>query len=48
VSSERPPDLSLFLDIVHTLEAIDAPYMVIGAFAAVVYGGTRTTTLTKF
>jgi hypothetical protein len=26
-----------------TLEAIDAPYMVIGAFAAIVYGSTRTT-----
>lgn len=40
---ERPPDLSLFLDILRTLEAINAPYMVIGAFAAIVYGSTRTT-----
>jgi hypothetical protein len=43
VPNERPPDLSLFLDILKTLEAINAPYMVIGAFAAAVYGSTRTT-----
>ncbi len=42
-NNERPPDLSLFLDILHTLEAIGAPYMVIGAFAATVYGVTRVT-----
>ena len=30
---ERPPDLSLFLDILRTLENMSAPYMVIGAFA---------------
>lgn len=41
--NERPPDLSLFLDILHTLEAVGAPYMVIGAFAATVYGVTRVT-----
>ena len=41
--NERPPDLSLFLDILHALEAIGAPYMVIGAFAATVYGVTRVT-----
>ncbi len=41
--SERAPDLSLFLDILRTLEAIDAPYMIIGAFAATVYGSTRAT-----
>lgn len=40
---EHPPDLSLFLDILRTLESIGAPYMVIGAFAATVYGSTRTT-----
>ena len=40
---EGPPDLSLFLDVLLTLEAIDAPYMVIGAFAAIVYGSTRVT-----
>jgi len=43
VPNERRPDLSLFLDILHTLEAIGAPYMVIGAFAATVYGVTRVT-----
>ena len=41
--NEPAPDLSLFLDILRTLEAIDAPYMIIGAFAAAVYGTTRTT-----
>ena len=42
---EGPPDDSLFLDTLRvlTLEAIDAPYMVIGAFAAIVYGSTRVT-----
>lgn len=40
---ERPPDLSLFLDILRTLEAIGAPYMIIGAFAAAAYGVTRVT-----
>jgi hypothetical protein len=34
VPSELTPDPSLFLDILHTLEAIGAPYMIIGAFAA--------------
>jgi hypothetical protein len=43
VSSERTPDLTLFLDILRTLEAIDAPYVIIGAFAAAMYGATRTT-----
>ncbi|MDH7485599.1 MAG: nucleotidyl transferase AbiEii/AbiGii toxin family protein [Anaerolineae bacterium] len=43
MSNERSPGLSLFLDILHTLEAIDAPYMIIGAFAATVYGITRIT-----
>lgn len=41
--SKDLPDLSLFLDILHTLEAIGAPYMVIGAFAATIYGSTRAT-----
>ena len=41
--NERTPDLSLFLNILQTLEAIEAPYMIIGAFAATVYGITRTT-----
>lgn len=43
MSNERPPDLSLFLDILQTLEAIGAPYMIIGAFAGTVYGITRAT-----
>lgn len=37
------PDLSLFLDILKTLEDIQAPYMIIGAFAGTVYGVTRVT-----
>jgi len=37
------PDLSLFLDILRTLERIGAPYMIIGGFAATMYGITRTT-----
>ena len=41
MANERSPDLSLFLDTLRTLEAIDAPYMIIGAFAATVYGITR-------
>lgn len=41
--AEQKPDLSLFLDILQTLERINAPYMVIGAFAATVYGITRVT-----
>jgi hypothetical protein len=43
VASEQRPDLGLFLDILHTLENIEAPYMIIGAFAATVYGTTRVT-----
>ena len=45
--NEYPPDLSLFLDILQTLEAIGAPYMVIGAFAGAVYGVTRTTSFPR-
>lgn len=37
------PDLGLFLDILNTLEALDIPYMIIGAFAGTVYGITRVT-----
>ena len=39
----RDPDLSLFFDILDTLEAIGVPYMIIGAFAGTVYGITRVT-----
>lgn len=41
--AERKPDFSLFLDILQTLERISAPYMVIGAFAATIYGISRVT-----
>lgn len=41
--TERTPDLSLFVDILHALEAIQSPYVIIGAFAATVYGITRAT-----
>jgi len=43
VRNKQAPDLSLFLDILQTLESIGTPYMVIGAFAAAVYGVTRAT-----
>jgi hypothetical protein len=43
VPNERAPDLSLFLDILRTLETTGAPYMIIGAFAGTVYGITRVT-----
>lgn len=41
--SNDKPDLTLFLDILHTLERVGAPYMIIGGFAATLYGSTRTT-----
>jgi len=41
--NEERPDLSLFLDILKTLEKIGAPYMIIGAFAGIVYGVNRVT-----
>ena len=40
---ERKPDLSLFVDILKTLERIGAPYMIIGAFAGTIYGINRVT-----
>lgn len=43
MSNERSPDFSLFVDILQTLERIQAPYMIIGAFAATLYGITRVT-----
>jgi len=43
VPDERKPDLSLFVDILKTLERIKAPYMIIGAFAGTVYGINRVT-----
>jgi len=41
--AKRAPDLSLFLHILQTLNKIDAPYMIIGAFAGTIYGITRVT-----
>lgn len=41
--NESAPDLSLFFDILRTLERVEAPYMIIGAFAATLYGSTRVT-----
>jgi hypothetical protein len=43
VTNERAPDFGLYVDIVQTLEAIQAPYMIVGAFASTAYGSTRTT-----
>jgi hypothetical protein len=43
VATERTPDLRLFFDILQTLDRIHAPYMIIGGFAAAIYGNTRTT-----
>jgi len=43
VAAREDPDLTLFVGIVRTLEQIGAPYVIIGAFAASLYGITRTT-----
>jgi hypothetical protein len=43
VATERTPDLRLFFDILLTLDRIGAPYMIIGGFAAAIYGNNRTT-----
>ncbi|NOH02930.1 MAG: hypothetical protein HND47_13700 [Chloroflexi bacterium] len=43
MQGNQRPDLSLFLDILKTLEDIGAPYMIIGAFAGTVYGINRVT-----
>lgn len=37
------PELTLYLDILRTLERLEAPYVVIGAFAGASYGVTRAT-----
>ena len=39
--SAQPPNL--YLDVLITLEQIGAPYMVVGAFAAILYGVQRNT-----
>ncbi|NOZ05677.1 MAG: hypothetical protein GXP41_04910 [Chloroflexi bacterium] len=43
MGNEPSPDLSLFFSILHTLEAIGSPYMIIGGFASTLYGSTRVT-----
>jgi len=43
VPSISRPDRSLFLDILLKLEALDIPYVIIGGFAATMYGITRAT-----
>jgi hypothetical protein len=43
VSNASPPDLTLFLDILLKLEALEIPYVIIGGFAATMYGITRVT-----
>lgn len=40
---DRQSAPGLFLDVLATLARIGAPYMVVGAFAAIVYGSTRNT-----
>jgi hypothetical protein len=37
------PDLTLYIDILLTLERLEVPYVVIGAFAGISYGVTRVT-----
>jgi hypothetical protein len=37
------PQFHLYFDVIHTLERIQAPYVIIGAFAGVAYGVTRAT-----
>ena len=41
--NQPAPDLSLFFNILRSLEHIQVPYMIIGAFAATLYGSTRVT-----
>lgn len=41
--NKSDPDLSLFLDILQKLEFAGIPYVIIGGFAATIYGITRTT-----
>jgi hypothetical protein len=43
VPTGKSADLSLFLNILKTLERINAPYMIIGAFAGTFYGINRVT-----
>lgn len=41
--AERAPDPGLFVAVLQTLERLKAPYMVVGAFAATIYGLRRAT-----
>lgn len=41
--NSSPPDLTLFLDILLKLEELNIPYVIIGGFAAAMYGITRAT-----
>lgn len=43
MSNASPPDLTLFLDILLKLESLEIPYVIIGGFAATMYGITRAT-----
>jgi hypothetical protein len=43
VPNESEPDLTLFLDILRKLEFLEIPYVIIGGFAAAMYGITRVT-----
>jgi hypothetical protein len=43
VPNESVPSLSLFLDIVKKLESLNIPYVIIGGFAATIYGISRST-----
>jgi hypothetical protein len=43
VATDPPPAPNLFLDVLAILERLHAPYMVVGAFAAIIYGVQRTT-----
>ena len=43
MATDPPPAPNLFLDVLATLERLQAPYMVVGAFAAIIYGVQRTT-----
>lgn len=43
MGTDPPPAPNLFLDILATLERLHVPYMVVGAFAAIIYGVQRTT-----